>query len=237
MGLHNVLLHVAHTWYSGHVVIVAIAALLLAAHKWLPFGAAATHKDRFGLRRMVLSSLAHADLLHLASNLVFLFAIGPVLHTNLGCNTGAVLLLWLLAAIGASLTSVAWRKLIQSQALSVGASGSLAAFEAVALAMSPQHRFSMTLGFGPPRAFSCLQYALLHAYMLARQPLCYSLTWALNHVIRFLATHLLLDIARSVLSHGRIDWAAHVGGAITGLAFAHVLYGVPLDTTTMLVDL
>ena len=157
MGLHNVLLHVAHTWYSGHVVIVAIAALLLAAHKWLPFGAAATHKDRFGLRRMVLSSLAHADLLHLASNLVFLFAIGPVLHTNLGCNTGAVLLLWLLAAIGASLASVAWRKLIQSQALSVGASGSLAAFEAVALAMSPQHRFSMTLGFGPPRAFSCLQ--------------------------------------------------------------------------------
>jgi membrane associated rhomboid family serine protease len=147
----------------------------------------------------------HADLWHLAGNMLFVWVFGDNVEDALG-HVRFVLFFLLCAAAGAFAHSIAQPL---SESPLVGASGAAAGIVAAYLLLHP-HVKLWVLAFG-------------------KIPMRISALWVLGLWILFQAASLFL------LPEDRVSWAAHLGGILAGLVLLPIMKrrDVPLFSDTL----
>lgn len=83
--------------------------------------------------RLIWSMFLHADLNHLASNMIILFFLGSMIEKEIGHIRYAVL--YFLSGIGGGLLSLQYKVITDSMSASLGASGAVFGLDGVLLAM------------------------------------------------------------------------------------------------------
>ena len=123
---------VERAWLDGHVVVVLLVSLLLLAFVPLTWrqrrdlSSVGISARNFSFARVVTSSLAHAGVWHLASNVVALLHVAPGLHRALGCDNIALLAIYAVSTLcAAAVSAFAPCRTRFPPTYSVGASGAI----------------------------------------------------------------------------------------------------------------
>ena len=151
---------------------------------------------------LITSMFLHGGLLHIASNMLFLFIFGDNVEDQLG--HGRFLVFYFLCGIAAGLTHIAANA--GSAVPSVGASGAIAGVLAAYLRMFPSATVRTLLIIGPFITLPRISAALLIVFWFVTQ---------------FLAGITSLG-ARTEQTSGVAVWA-HVGGFVAGLILVQVM--------------
>ena len=149
---------------------------------------------------LLTSLFLHAGWLHLGSNLLYLAVFGPPVERRLGGVRFAVVFL----ASGVMGNVVHLLVQPTSTVPAIGASGAISGLIAAHLVLFP----GATLGSLAP---------VLFLHVVESTPVLFLL-------LVWLAAQLFLGVA-SLTSNTSVAWWAHVGGFLTGLAFASLLKG------------
>jgi membrane associated rhomboid family serine protease len=161
--------------------------------------------------RLVTATLLHGDVLHLATNLLFLWVFGRGLEHELGW---AFVPFYLLCGVAGGLASVALRP--GSDVPGIGASGAISGLLGAYLVLLP----NQTL-----RAFVLLPWALVVALLRGDRPVWDVPAWA--GILTWFGLQLLYLLAPAA-ARSNVDYAAHVGGFAAGyllVRLARSLFG------------
>ena len=211
-------------WLDGHIVIVLLVALLLLAFVPLArrqrrdLSSAGISARNFSLARVATSSLAHADVWHLASNVGALLHVGPTLHRALACDNIALLAIYAASTLcAAAVSAFAPCRARCPPTYSVGASG------AIYGCIAAVYVFSNAL----PTNVEGLEgeFSFIYRYILREScsqfdslPLT-SLSTEVLDVEGFLFWA-AVDALRTLFARRGVDLLGHFGGAAAGFACA-----------------
>lgn len=187
IGLNVVIFLLTHSGGGGLVLQdYAIAFGLIPEHFSGPSGAALTLSDPILLTAPLSYAFLHADWMHLAGNMAFLWVFGDNVEDAMGHMR--FLLFFCLCAMGAALAHILFN--MGSGVPLVGASGATSGIIAAYLLLHPNVK--------------------VWGLFLARIPLRLPAYVCLGGWLLLQVFNVVLDVG------GGVAWWAHIGGAITG---------------------
>jgi membrane associated rhomboid family serine protease len=149
-------------------------------------------RDHFRFVQLVSYAFAHADIWHLAGNMVFLFCFGNAVNAKLG-HLPFLALYFLLGAVG----GLSWLALGQGSAL-IGASGAIAGITGVFFVLYPRNEVSCLYWFGliASGTFEVMSFWIVLLYMA-------------------------FDLVGTLLAgSGGVAYVCHLGGELAGVGIA-----------------
>ena len=191
---------VCYCFFSGRLIVAILVVINVYCFFALKVDNVATTIIKLhSVKRLFLSMFAHLDWLHLIFNMRTLIIVGSKLVTLLDCNNYLFLMFYILSGLGGGVISLMWRRVRGSCAYCAGASGALYGISVVASVLS-------IVGKSKPSLIEQLLGKRQTGVVLDAD------------VVTQLCLHTLgMDLVRGFFLGAHIDFAAHVGGVLTGL--------------------